>query len=80
MYKYDWTLSVQLVMEKLLVVFVGTQEERVYKTSMVYVQKIVRGINEQIKPLSMAIKSASCELSGKKYFIFMLTVEKSVVK
>ncbi|CAG7824327.1 unnamed protein product [Allacma fusca] len=57
-----------------------TKEEKVEKTSMQYVQKVVRGINEEIKPFNMAIRSANCELTGKKFFIFMVTVENSIVK
>ncbi|CAG7723890.1 unnamed protein product, partial [Allacma fusca] len=54
--------------------------ERAERTAMPYVQQVVRGINEQMKPFDMAVKSASCEITGKKYFIFLVTAEKSVMK
>lgn len=44
------------------------------------VQKVVREINEKIKPYDMAIRSASCELTGKKFYVFLITVEKPIMK
>ncbi|OXA51310.1 non-structural maintenance of chromosomes element 1 homolog [Folsomia candida] len=50
------------------------------RTSMQAVQKVVREINEKIKPYDMAIRSASCELTGKKFYVFLITVEKPIMK
>jgi hypothetical protein len=50
------------------------------RTSMQAVQKVVREINERIKPFDMAIRSASCELTGKKFYVFLVTVEKPIMK
>jgi Zn-finger nucleic acid-binding protein len=50
------------------------------RTTMPYVQKLVREINERLRTFDMAIKSASCELTGKKYYIFLITVEKPIMK
>jgi hypothetical protein len=50
------------------------------RTTMPAVQKLVREINERIKPYDMAIRSASCELTGKKFYIFLVTVEKPAMK
>jgi hypothetical protein len=50
------------------------------RTTMPAVQKVVREINERVKPFDMAIRSASCELTGKKFYIFLVTVEKPIMK
>jgi hypothetical protein len=50
------------------------------RTSMAYVQKLVREINEKIRPYDMAIRSASCELTGEKFYVFLVTVEKPLLR
>jgi len=50
------------------------------RTSMAYVQKVVREINDRLKNFDMAIRSASCEFTGKKYYLFLVTVEKPIMK
>ena len=58
--------------------FTRTQTEE--RTTMAYVQKVVRDINEKIKPYDMTIKSVSCELTGNKLYIFLVTVEKPLLR
>ena len=57
-----------------------SEEEKQIKTSMEYISVVVKRINEQIRPFDLAIKSASCELTGKKYFLLLPTAEKSAMK
>jgi len=50
------------------------------RTTMPYIQKVVREINKNIRDFNMAIKSASCELTGKKYYMFLMTVDNPMLK
>jgi len=50
------------------------------RTNMAYVQKVVREINDRIKPYDMAIRSASDELNAKKYYVFLISVEKPIMQ
>jgi hypothetical protein len=68
--KHDFDFNIECLLS-------DNTEER---TSMAYVQKVVREINERIKPFDMAIRSASCELTGKKFYVFLISVEKPIMK
>lgn len=45
-----------------------------------FIQKVVREINEKIKHLDMMIRSATCEVTGEKYYVCLVTIERQIMK
>ncbi|ODM95209.1 Non-structural maintenance of chromosomes element 1 [Orchesella cincta] len=45
-----------------------------------FIQRVVREINERIKDYDMMIRSATCEVTGEKFYVFLVTIEKQVMK
>lgn len=49
-------------------------------TSPPFIQKVVREINQRIKVYDMMIRSATCEVTGEKFYVFLVTIEKPIMK
>lgn len=45
-----------------------------------FIQKVVREINERVKNFDMMIRSATCEITGEKYYVCIVTIEKQIMK
>jgi len=50
------------------------------KDKLPNIQRVVTKINAKIKDFNMAIKTATCELTGKKYYTFIMTIEDPMAK
>lgn len=49
-------------------------------TSPLFIQRVVREINDRIKNYDMMIRSATCEITGEKFYVFLVTIERPVMK
>lgn len=50
------------------------------KDIMTYILKTIKEINVQLKLTDMAIKCTSCEITGKRFYLLVITMEVPILK